>query len=324
MLRIAKRYSREPGGLALRQFARRHLGRLHKQQHGDKPYVSVLYGLSHRQELLSGGEIPEEYDKKTIQQLLRRPCKPARYDVLQRGERLLISARNSVATDEELSVQYGQPLAQFTAVQNIVIVNQQPVVLPDPDNPDSSPVPLIPPSEQTPLRIDTGQERLTIKTLKKPDWADAIYCDEQGLSVIYRQHRITYPAWATRVDADEKGLFADVCIDGVTQRLRAILSGTFMMGSPPDEAERDDDEDYHQVILTQGYWLADTACTQALWQAVMGENPSDFQDDPENPVESVSWLDVQVFLKKLNQQIPGLQVRLPSEAQWEYACRAGT
>jgi hypothetical protein len=77
-------------------------------------------------------------------------------------------------------------------------------------------------------------------------------------------------------------------------------------------------------MLSRGFWLADTACTQALWQAVTGAKPSYFKDDARNPVENVSWDEVQAFLSELNRRVPGLQARLPSEAEWEYACRAGT
>jgi formylglycine-generating enzyme required for sulfatase activity len=80
----------------------------------------------------------------------------------------------------------------------------------------------------------------------------------------------------------------------------------------------------HQVTLTQGFWLADSACTQALWQAITGSNPANFKDSPQNPVEQVSWDDCQQFLSKLNGRVSGGGFRLPSEAQWEYACRAGT
>jgi formylglycine-generating enzyme required for sulfatase activity len=77
-------------------------------------------------------------------------------------------------------------------------------------------------------------------------------------------------------------------------------------------------------VTPSGYWLADTACTQALWSAVMGGNPSRFKDDPNNPVESVSWDDGREFFAKLNELVPGLAAEFPTEAQWEYACRAGT
>ena len=97
-----------------------------------------------------------------------------------------------------------------------------------------------------------------------------------------------------------------------------------MMGSPVDEAERFEDESpQHEVTISRGFWLFDTACTQALWQAVMGDNPSHFKG-ADRPVENVSFEDVAVFLERLNERLPGLDLVLPTEAQWEYACRAGT
>ena len=108
------------------------------------------------------------------------------------------------------------------------------------------------------------------------------------------------------------------------QVFRWIPPGSFQMGSPPDEAERGSAELLHEVRLSRGYWLADTACTQAFWQAVWPVNPSHFPEHPQNPVENVSWHDAQGFLAELNRLRPGLQARLPSEAEWEYACRAGT
>jgi formylglycine-generating enzyme required for sulfatase activity len=137
------------------------------------------------------------------------------------------------------------------------------------------------------------------------------------------------PAWASRKGSDAIGSWVEFTVDGrrgpVTQRLRWITPGEFLMGSPESEKGRGDDERQHSVLLTQGYWLADTACTQELWEAVMGKNPSDFKNDPQNPVENVSWNDItQEFLPRLNQLVPGLNLTLPTEAQWEYACRAGT
>ncbi|RDH87974.1 MAG: formylglycine-generating enzyme family protein [endosymbiont of Escarpia spicata] len=122
---------------------------------------------------------------------------------------------------------------------------------------------------------------------------------------------------------DHFGLYAEFEISGVTQRMRWVNPGSFMMGSPEAELERDDDEFQHQVTITQGYWLADTACTQGLWEVVMGNNPSRFKGE-DRPVESVSWQDVAGFLDRLNQQQPDPGLRLPTEAEWEYACRAGT
>jgi formylglycine-generating enzyme required for sulfatase activity len=78
------------------------------------------------------------------------------------------------------------------------------------------------------------------------------------------------------------------------------------------------------VTITQGFWLGDSEVTQGLWQALMGNNPSGFPEDTNRPVEQVSWDDCQIFIQKLNGQVHGLRACLPTEAQWEYACRAGT
>lgn len=131
------------------------------------------------------------------------------------------------------------------------------------------------------------------------------------------------PGWAQGYGYDAFGPFAEVFVGEVKQRFRWAPPGRFMMGSPPGEAGRDSDEVQHEVELTQGFWMADTPVTQALWQAVMGSNPSRFVH-PERPVEQVSWDDAQAFIARLNEQQPGLDLSLPTEAQWEYACRAGT
>nr|WP_218187966.1 formylglycine-generating enzyme family protein [Desulfosarcina cetonica] len=131
------------------------------------------------------------------------------------------------------------------------------------------------------------------------------------------------PSWATDFGLDGYGIYADFQIKSVSQRMRWIMPGKFLMGSPETEPERYEDEHRHEVILTQGYWLGETTCTQAFWKAVMGNNPSRFKGD-DRPVENVSWNECQDFIKKLNAAIPGLDVELPTEAQWEYACRAGT
>jgi sulfatase modifying factor 1 len=140
------------------------------------------------------------------------------------------------------------------------------------------------------------------------------------------------PPFASAWGDDEFGLWVDFSLpasehsESVSQRLRWIEAGTFLMGSPDDEPERLENEGpQHEVTISQGFWLADTACTQALWLAGMGgENPSRFQDDLNQPVENISWNNVQEFLNRLQTLLPGCQVDLPSEAEWEYACRAGT
>ncbi|MCI5162651.1 MAG: formylglycine-generating enzyme family protein [Candidatus Electrothrix sp. AX5] len=129
--------------------------------------------------------------------------------------------------------------------------------------------------------------------------------------------------WASEWGEDEHGLWMAFHFQELRYVLRWIEPGIFMMGSPVDEPERYDDEILHQVTLTEGFWLGATTVTQALWQAVMQENPSHFKGD-ERLVEQVSWEDAQKFIEQLNTAIPGLELILPTEAQWEYACRAGT
>jgi sulfatase modifying factor 1 len=123
---------------------------------------------------------------------------------------------------------------------------------------------------------------------------------------------------------DEYGQWKEFSIGAVTQRLRWIPPGTFMMGSPELEPGHTPDESpVHPVIITWGFWLADTPCAQALWREVMNNNPSRFKGKTR-PVENVSWNDVQCFIERLNTLVPNGGFRLPREAEWEYACRAGT
>jgi sulfatase modifying factor 1 len=100
-------------------------------------------------------------------------------------------------------------------------------------------------------------------------------------------------------------------------------AGSFTMGSPATEDGRNGDETRHQVTLTKGFWIGQYQVTQAQWEQVMGENPSEFKG-PNLPVESVTWHDCQRFIATLNDRVPGSAFRLPTEAEWEYACRAGT
>ncbi|MBF0148234.1 MAG: formylglycine-generating enzyme family protein [Magnetococcales bacterium] len=114
-------------------------------------------------------------------------------------------------------------------------------------------------------------------------------------------------------------------VNGLNMRFKLIPEGRFFMGSPEGEYGRDSDESLHEVALTRPFYLQDTPVTQGQWEAVMGENPSHFKGGgSECPVESVSWEDCQEFIRRLNAREGGHHYRLPTEAEWEYACRAGS
>jgi formylglycine-generating enzyme required for sulfatase activity len=122
-------------------------------------------------------------------------------------------------------------------------------------------------------------------------------------------------------------------LPGLELELKFIAAGTFTMGSPENEADRDSEEGPQtQVTLTQGFWLGKTEVTQGQYEAVMGTNPSEFKTAGKDaPVETVTWLEAMEFCRKLTEReqaegrLPtGHVYTLPTEAQWEYACRAGT
>jgi len=118
----------------------------------------------------------------------------------------------------------------------------------------------------------------------------------------------------------------DTYTNSLGMTFNLIPAGTFMMGSPEDELGRSDyfDETLHQVTLTQSYYMQTTEVTQGQWKAVMGSNPSYFSECGDNcPIETVSWDDAQEFITKMNQRGEGTY-RLPTEAEWEYAARAGS
>ena len=145
---------------------------------------------------------------------------------------------------------------------------------------------------------------------------------------------IVVPTWATLLEAapdpavvTDANLRAAIVASGFAWRVRdnaaniemlLVPGGTFMMGCSPGDAECGSDESpAHQVTLTNAFYMGKTEVTQAQWLAKMGSNPSAFDGQPNNPVEQVSWDTIQSF-----NSATGL--RLPTEAEWEYACRAGT
>jgi formylglycine-generating enzyme required for sulfatase activity len=104
-----------------------------------------------------------------------------------------------------------------------------------------------------------------------------------------------------------------------------IPAGTFVMGSPPEEEGRDVDEKQHEVTISKPFYLQTTPVTQGQWKRIIKKNPSDYKKCGDDcPVENVSWDDAKAFISKLNKVEGGKNYRLPTEAEWEYACRAGS
>ncbi len=125
-------------------------------------------------------------------------------------------------------------------------------------------------------------------------------------------------------DIDPAGSQGDTFTNSLGMIFVRIEPGTFMMGSPEDEWGRGSDEPLHEVTLTQGYYMQTTEVTQGQWEALMGSNPSYFSNCGDDcPVEQVSRYDAHQFIEALNDMEEGTYA-LPTEAQWEYAARAGT
>ena len=132
------------------------------------------------------------------------------------------------------------------------------------------------------------------------------------------------PSWASAWGEDRFGLWAELTIDKVVTRLRWIRPGRFLFGvSKTEEAFSWEIIGQRRERVELGFWMFEAPCTQGLWEIIMGKNPSRFKGK-SRPVESISWNDCRTFLEKVNGRNNGLNLTLPSEVQWEYACRAGT
>jgi formylglycine-generating enzyme required for sulfatase activity len=131
-------------------------------------------------------------------------------------------------------------------------------------------------------------------------------------------HKRTTCSSQSRADASGRTRVVD--LNGVKLELVEIPPGTFCMGSnkAPEETP------FHQVRIKKSFYIGKYEVTQAQWRVLMGNNPSHFQECSNCPVERVTWYDAQNFIQKLNRMNDGYTYRLPTEAEWEYACPAGT
>ncbi len=132
-----------------------------------------------------------------------------------------------------------------------------------------------------------------------------------------------YPAWV-KITTPTPPITTETFTNTLGMEFVPIPTGEFEMGSPDDEADRDNDEGpVHHVTIENPFYMGRYEVTQKQWHAIMGDNPSHFTGDDNLPVAHVSWNDVREFIKELNDKEGTDKYRLPSEAEWEYACRAG-
>ncbi|MDD3482749.1 formylglycine-generating enzyme family protein [Azovibrio restrictus] len=334
------RFSHESAGGYLRDYwLPDHLGRQGGEVLAGSPQLQALWAISRNKDWQDGklelpDWLPQNADLRFFldtENLPPRPCL-----LVQRGDRLYLD-------QQPKTLAQGCALAVTTLQGGLVRVDVSGAT-PSSRAFSATTLPLDLgrlPADSSTAFVDLGGERLWLETLR-PAWAETMSRDADGLfaevSWLGRRHSLRHLENQTgskmrwlgeeEIGEDDHGLWADFTVETeygrASQRMCWIPPGHFLMGSPDGEAERNDDEGpQHEVTLTRGYWLAETACTQALWRVVMGTEPSRFKGD-DLPVEQVSWEKVQGFLGRLEELLPGMEASLPTEAEWEYACRAGT
>jgi len=181
------------------------------------------------------------------------------------------------------------------------------------------------PSGSYSITLSEGKHEIElIKPISHPDKYDQYYAkkkimiaDKSSQTLSISMHRRQSPDYKEKYEAAQREKFASV-LQSIESTMVKIPSGDFMMGS---NSGGNDEKPVHRVYINS-FKMGKYEVTQALWQAVMGSNPSRFKGD-NRPVENVSWNDIQRFIGILN-EVTGKHFRLPTEAEWEYVARAGS
>jgi formylglycine-generating enzyme required for sulfatase activity len=329
---------------------------------GDWSYdeVAALWALGHRQGQSFDTDPPPGLDASRVLWTLDSLPVPTTYSVEQQGTELVVRPVHGAPTPfAVLTLSLRWPRLEVEAFAGDELMGTRTLELGATvalSQRGADPAPT-----RWCLRGDYGLVEAGLEQIRLPDWASRLRRDREGLWVgvdlvefdwipakssgtpaveridrMVRELRLPWgawpPPWAASLGRDAFGIVATLRLsDTLTTRLRWIPPGRYLMGSPKSEQGRGGDEGpQHWVRLSQGFWLGEGPCTQAEWEAVMGKNPSYFEGKRgagptgRRPVEQVSWEDCVRFCERLNQRHPGLGARLPREAEWEHACRAGT
>jgi formylglycine-generating enzyme required for sulfatase activity len=162
-----------------------------------------------------------------------------------------------------------------------------------------------------------------VPTAPKPDPAEIMPATENLLVAPFSEAKAKEAQKEMAKNLQKEVAGIEIIDKGIKLEMVIIPPGTFMRGSPSSEKGRYDNETQHEVTLTKPFYIGKYEITQEQWETVMGDNPSRRTKGAKLPVTDVSWEDCRDFIKKLNAKTDG-GYRLPTEAEWEYACRAGT
>jgi formylglycine-generating enzyme required for sulfatase activity len=319
----------EPGGTPLGAWLRRWEWRCSPED-WQNPVRSLLWGCQHRERDGSDfdADLPEGLARKDIAWLLGQGTPNLQAVPIQRGSGL--SVVDSLQLADRPSGE-GAPLSRGLAC----LRPEATLRITGVDGATTYRTLELGSSESVPLpnkgrvALETDWATVRWEAVPPPAWAVGCRRSPAGLLVrapmpVVEFADIPWPEGTMAWGHDPFGVWLDLPLaESVLMRLRWIPPGRFHMGSPADEKGRHGDERRHGVTIRRGFWLGETPCTQLQWEAVMGSNPSEHRE-AACPVETIGWGDCRAFCKTLASRMPTLDLRLPTEAEWEYACRAGS